>query len=127
MQYGAHIITEHGKKMAVLPLAMFNRMVAQLDDEDSRDLAEAKVIMARVKAGDEPLIPGEVVRAITFGEHPVRAWRTYRGITAEKLAEKAKISRAYLTQIEGRKRKGTVDVLCALAKALKTDVDSLLS
>lgn len=123
----AQIITENGKKMAVLPLAEYKRMLAIIaTKEDAQDIQDAKSILARVRAGKEPLVPGEVVHAIIEGAHPVRAWRTHRGMTAAALAGKAGIARAYLTQIEGRKRKGTVDILRALANALRTDVDSLL-
>jgi len=123
----AHVITENGKKMAVLPLAEYKRMLAIIETkQDAQDIQDAKHILARVKAGKEALVPGEVVHAIIGGAHPVRAWRTHRGMTAAALAEKAGIARAYLTQIETRKRKGTIGVLRALAKALRTDVDSLL-
>jgi len=123
----AHIITENGKKMAVLPLAEYKRMLAIIEDrEDAQDIQDAERILARIKAGNEPLVPSEVVHAIIDGVHPVRAWRTHRGMTAAALAEKAGIARAYLTQIEGRKRKGSIDILRALAKALGADIDSLL-
>jgi len=127
MMRNARTITENGKKMAVLPLAEYTRMLAIIEaKEDTQDIQDARHILARVKAGQEQLVPGEVVNAIIGGAHPLRAWRTHRGITAAALAEKAGIARAYLTQIETRKRKGTIGILRALAKALQTDVDSLL-
>ena len=123
----AQIITEKGRKMALLPLAEYKRMLAIIETKaDAQDIQDAEHILARVKAGKEPLVPGVVVHAIIDGAHPVRAWRTHRGMTAAALAGKAGISRAYLTQIETRKRKGTTDIFRALAKALRTDVDSLL-
>ncbi|MGK2958061.1 MAG: helix-turn-helix domain-containing protein [Acidimicrobiales bacterium] len=123
----AQIITENGRKMAVLPLAEYKRMLAIIEaKEDAQDIRDAEHVLARVKAGKEPLVPGEVVRAIIGGAHPVRAWRAHRGLTAAALAEKVGIARAYLTQIETRKRKGTIDILRAVAKALHINVDSLL-
>ena len=123
----AQIITEKGRKMALLPLAEYKRMLAIIETKaEAQDIQDAEHILARVKAGKEPLVPGVVVRAIIDGAHPVRAWRTHRAMTAAALAGKAGISRAYLTQIETRKRKGTTDIFRALAKALRTDVDSLL-
>lgn len=125
--HNAHIITENGKKMAVLPLAEYKRMLAIIETkEDVQDIQDTKSVLARVKAGKVTLVPGEVVHAIIGGAHPVRAWRTHRGMTAAALAEKAGIARAYLTQIEGRKRKGAVDIVRAIAKALNIDIDSLL-
>ncbi|MDR3448156.1 MAG: helix-turn-helix transcriptional regulator [Alphaproteobacteria bacterium] len=121
------IITEKGRKMAVLPLSAYKRMVSALEDkEDARDIREAKAVMARVKAGQESLIPGDVAHAILDGVHPVRAWRDAKGMTAQALATKAGISRAYLTQIERGSRKGTVAVMRALAKALGIGVDALI-
>lgn len=123
----ARIIAENGKKMAVLPLAEYKRMLAIIETkQDAQDIQDAEHILARVKAGKEPLVPADVVRAIIDGAHPVRAWRTHRAMTAAALAEKAGIARAYLTQIEGRKRKGTIDILRAVTKALHINVDSLL-
>jgi ribosome-binding protein aMBF1 (putative translation factor) len=121
------IIKENGKKMVVLPFAAYKKMIAALEDkEDVRDVREASAIMARVKAGQESLIPADVVNAIMDDIHPIRAWRDYRGFTAAVLAKKVKISRVYLTQIERGDRKGTVDVLRALAKALGTGIDALV-
>ena len=117
-------------KLAIIPLDEYKRLRAleKLEEkEDERDIRVAKAIMARVKAGKEPLIPAEVVDMTVFGGmHHIRAWRKYRGLTAEKLAKKAKIARAYLTQIETGKRKGTVAVYRALAKALGVSVEHLI-
>lgn len=88
------------------------------EKEYARDIRDAKIIMARVKTGAEGTIAGDVVRAIIGGAHPVRAWRAHRGLTAAALAGQAGIARAYLSQIETRKRKKTAGVLRALAKAL---------
>jgi len=89
----AHIITGNGRKMAVPPLAEYKRMLAIIETkEDAQDIQDAEHILARVKAGKEALVPGEVVRAITGGAHPVRAWRTHRAMTAAALAGKAGIA-----------------------------------
>jgi transcriptional regulator with XRE-family HTH domain len=57
----------------------------------------------------------------------VRAWRTFRGLTIERLAERAELSVATISDIE----KGKVDfrgrTLLAIAIALETDPGSLLS
>jgi DNA-binding XRE family transcriptional regulator len=122
------IDTPKGEKLAVLPFAEYERL-RELDeeDEDERDVREADAIMKRVKAGKEPLIPGDVVfKVYAEGVPRLRAWRDYRGLTVEKLAKKASIARAYLTQIENGSRKGTVATLRKIAKALGTTVDALL-
>lgn len=117
-----------GEKMVVLPLKEYDELIAFVEaEEDARDIREAEEILARIKSGKEPLIPMEVVEdIISNGKSTVRAWRDYRKMTAEKLAAKAGITRAYLTQIETGKRKGTLAVHKALAKALRTSVDALV-
>lgn len=122
------IDTPKGEIMAVMPWGYYERLVALIgDDEDEADIQEADAIMARVKSGDEPLVPGEVVRKVHVGGlHIVRAWREHLGMTAEKLANRAGLTRAYLTQIEGGKRKGSVATYRKIAKALGTTVDALL-
>lgn len=121
------IVTEKGRKMALMPFADYKRLLAvAVGREDERDIREAEAVMARVRAGHESLLPSAVVDAILGGVNPVRAWRSHRGLTADALARKAGISRAYLTQIELGKRTGGVDVLGAIAMALGTGVDALI-
>lgn len=79
-----------------------------------------------VRAADDGFrIPAAVAHAILDGEHPVKAWRDQRGLTQEVLAEQAGISKAYLCQIETRKRVGALKTLKALAKALAVGVEEL--
>ena len=60
------------------------------------------------------------------GEHPVRIWREHRGMTQVCLAEYAGIDRVYLSEIEGRKKPGSVAALRALAEALSVTTDDLV-
>jgi transcriptional regulator with XRE-family HTH domain len=60
------------------------------------------------------------------GEHPVKVWREYRHITQEELAKAVGISIPYLSQLETNKRKGSVLVLNALAKALHITPDDVV-
>jgi len=71
------------------------------------------------KAADDGFrVPGAVAHAILDGAHPVKAWREYRELTQDALAEKAGISKAYLSQIETGNRNGVAKTLKALASAL---------
>lgn len=76
-------------------------------------------------ADDGFRIPAAVVNAILDGEQPVRVWREQRGQTQEALAAKAGISKAYLCQIETRKRVGALKTLKAVADALAISVNEL--
>jgi transcriptional regulator with XRE-family HTH domain len=71
--------------------------------------------------------PTEVSRGIAEGLHPVRAWRDYRRFSQAQLATLVGISRAYLAQIEGGERTGTLDVTARLARALGCLIDQLMA
>lgn len=60
------------------------------------------------------------------GLHPVRAWREFRGFTQTQLALVAGISRAYLAQIEGGERTGTLEIVARLARVLDCLIEQLI-
>jgi DNA-binding XRE family transcriptional regulator len=114
-------IERNGKReYAVVPMDIYERLVSTAEDKEDIALYEA------AKAADDGIrIPAEVVNAIVDGAHPIKAWRKYRQLTIQALADKAGISKAFLSQIEGGKRTGTIKVLSALARALDVPVDLL--
>jgi DNA-binding XRE family transcriptional regulator len=114
-------IERNGKReYAVVPIDIYERLVSTAEDKEDIALYEA------AKAADDGTrIPAEVVNAIVDGAHPIKAWRKYRQLTIQALADKAGISKAFLSQIEGGKRTGTIKVLSALARALDVPVDLL--
>jgi antitoxin component HigA of HigAB toxin-antitoxin module len=90
-------------------------------------MADDFVAYQQAKANDDGFrIPGAVVFAELDGIHAVNAWRTERGLTLEALAEKSGLSKAYLSQIENRKRAGTTITKRAIAKALNVPLDVLI-
>jgi transcriptional regulator with XRE-family HTH domain len=74
----------------------------------------------------QPAIPPAVRQAITEGAHPVRAWREHHSLNQGQLAAIVGISRAYLAQIEGGERTGTLDVMARIACALGRAIEDLL-
>ena len=77
--------------------------------------------------GLQPPIPAEVRQAIAEGVHPVRAWREQRGLNQGQLASMVGISRAYLAQIEGGERTGTLEVMARIARALDRPLETLIA
>lgn len=67
-----------------------------------------------------------VAELCTAGLHPVRAWREFRGFTQTQLAMVAGISRAYLAQIEGGERTGTLEIVARLARVLDCLIEQLI-
>ncbi|UIF86224.1 helix-turn-helix transcriptional regulator [Cupriavidus necator] len=63
-------------------------------------------------------VPAAVLDAELAGDHPVKAWRHYRRMTQDALAQACALSKPYLSQIENRSRAGSRDALQKLARAL---------
>jgi transcriptional regulator with XRE-family HTH domain len=71
-------------------------------------------------------LPPQVSSAVCDGAHPLRAWREYRNHNQAQLAALVGISRAYLAQIEGGERTGTLEVTARIARALNCSIDQLI-
>ena len=118
------VIEKDGQiEWAVIPYPEYQKLldaVSMLEDIRAYDDAKAKL-----QAGEET-IPSKVVYALVDGENPIRVWRDYRGLTQQQLAEKAGISKPYLSQLESGKRNGTTEVLSKLAEALQVSLEDLV-
>ena len=118
------VIERNGKpEWAVIPYEEYERLVEEAEMlQDVRAYDEAKQAMA----GGEELVPSQVTYAILDGGNPVRVWRAYRGLTQRQLAEAAGISVPYLSQIESGKRRGSAEVLVAIANELRLSLDDVV-
>jgi DNA-binding XRE family transcriptional regulator len=125
MKENIQLIERDGKpEWAVLPYEEYLNLLEQAEMlEDIRDYDAAK---AALENGEDELIPSDVVFAILDGENPIKVWREYRGLTQQKLADTAGISKPYLSQIETGKRKGTTEILSMIAKALDVSLDEVI-
>ena len=110
---------------AVVPYKIYLELVEKAEMlQDVLDYDSAKAALER---GEDELVPGEVVYAILDGGNPIKVWREYRGMSQSEAAEKAGISVPYLSQLEANKRKGSLDVLSAIAKVLQVSLDDIVS
>lgn len=119
-------IIKRGNKpeWAVIPYETYLVLVEKAEMlQDVQDYDSAKIALER---GDDELVHDEVVNAILDGENPIKVWREYRGLSQQETAEKAGISVPYLSQLETNKRKGSLDVLSAVAKVLKVSLDNIV-
>ncbi len=101
-------------------------MITSEVDEDTADVLAFDEAKRRLAAGEDELISVEYADRILDGENSVRVWREYRGLSVKDLAAKAEISAAYLSQIEGGNREGSISTMKALATALSLDLDDLV-
>ena len=119
-------IIKQGNKpeWAVVPYETYLQLVEKAEMlQDVQDYDNAKAALER---GDDELVPSEVVYAILDGENPIKVWREYRSISQQEAAENAGISIPYLSQLETNKRKGSLNVLLAIAKALKVSLENIV-
>ena len=128
------IRTPKGEELVLLPKAEYDRL-RRLEREaglqaaamqETQDVQQAMRILTEIRSGVQETVPQAMVQRLLTGEHPVLVWREYRKLTAEALAQRAGLSRAYVTQIETGVRKGSVRSLRALARALNVEMEDLL-
>ncbi|WP_275784010.1 helix-turn-helix domain-containing protein [Pararhizobium gei] len=119
--------TPNGEEMVLLSRSDYNMLIKQSElVEDLEDLLAVKAYESRVAAGEEERVPAEFVDRLINGEHPVRVWREFRGLSAKDLAAAAGISTAYISEIETGKKEGSISVLKAIARVLRLDLDDVV-
>ena len=117
------IVDIAGQKMAMLPVADYQRLVDIAEDKaDALTAVEAE----RRRAQGEEYLPAELVDRLLEGENPLRVWRKHRGYTLDALARMVGARHATLSDIENGKAQGKPALWRALANALNVTVDDLL-
>jgi DNA-binding XRE family transcriptional regulator len=109
---------------AVIPYDTYLQLVEKA--EMLEDIQDYDSVKATLERGDDELIPAEVVNALLDGENGIKVWRDFRGVSQANLAEQAGISVPYLSQLETNKRKGSLDVLSAIARVLKVTIEQIV-
>ena len=117
------IVAPNGERLVVMPEDVYERLRGAA--EMAGDVVAYDEAKRRLAAGEEELIPSEMVDRILAGENRVRVWREHRGMTVAALAEKAGITQPYLSQIETGKREGTLQTMKKVAEALNIGLDDL--
>ena len=119
----AQIVEIAGRKMAVLPVEDYARLVDIV--EDKADAAAAEAAERRRVEGEEYL-PAEMVDRILIGESALRVWRKYRGMTLDQLAAATGSRKSTLSEIENGKAQGKPALWRSLADALRVSTDDIL-
>lgn len=101
-------------------------MTTRAAGDDREDIEAVRTFRRKLAAGEEELVPSEVVNRILDGENKVRVWRTHRGLSARDVAAATGLSVPYLSEIESGKKEGSVSSLKKIAEALNVDLDDLV-
>jgi len=116
-------ITRKGREFAVIPVERLQRLI-----EDAEMLADVKAYdaaKARLENGEDELLPLEITERRLRGEAALRVWREYSKLTQERLAKKAKVSRALIAAIETKRKAGSVSTWKKLGAALDVSWEQL--
>ena len=111
-----------------LTRADYDALLQQI--EDAEDLAavaaaEAREAILGKEAARADYLPIELVERLSAGEHPIRVWRAHRGLTREALARAAGVAPSYLSEIETRRKPGSLAAMVKLAAALRVPLDDI--
>jgi DNA-binding XRE family transcriptional regulator len=111
-------------EVAILPRADYERLAA-IADEAREDAGMIRLVAKarREIAEGGPLIPIEYVDRMAKGESPIAVMREFRKLTQAKLARATGLGQGYISDLENGNRRGTVDALRSIAKALKVPLD----
>ena len=121
----AKILTHEGTPtFAVISYADYKRLLELAELAEDRSTLDAA--KRALENGEDEILPAEMVDRLLDGENPLKVWRGFRGFTQRQLAERAGITTAHVSQIEGGKREASVKVLRKLADALDVDLDDLV-
>ena len=116
-------ITRKGREFAVIPVEHLQRLI-----QDAEMLADVKAYdaaKARLEGGGDELIPLEMTERRLKGEAALRIWREYRKFTQERLAKRARVSRALIAAIETKRKTGSVSTWKKLGAALDVSWEQL--
>ena len=100
--------------------------------EEYAALRAAAEELADIEAYDRAMaepgaaIPAEFVRRMVDGESPLRVFRDLRGLTQAGLAERSRVNRVQIADIEAGRKSGSVQTLRKLAEALGVAIDDLV-
>ena len=117
------IVEIAGQKMAMLPIADYERLVDIA--EDKADALAAADAERRRRKGEEYL-PASLVDRILKGESALKTWRKFRGLTLRELAQAVGSTQATLSRVETEKMQGRPALWRAMAEALTVSVDDIL-
>lgn len=110
-------------EMVTIPREEYDRLRASA--EDLADLQTYDRAKAALAAGEDELIPADYANRLLNGENALRVYRDLRGLTQAALAEKGRVNRVTVAEIETGRKQGSVATLRALADALGVSIDDL--
>jgi DNA-binding XRE family transcriptional regulator len=112
-----YFTSPEGEEMAVLPKAEFDALSEMVDHATA---------LSDYRGGRLPGLTPDETRAFIEAPSPLSFWRRYRGLTQGALSQAAGVAQNYLSELENRKRAGSVEVWLKLSRALDLPVEQIV-
>jgi antitoxin component HigA of HigAB toxin-antitoxin module len=94
--------------------------------EDAADMTDIGAVCRKLDSGETGTLSAAVVNRLLDGEHPVTVLREYRGLSVSALAAAAGTSQSFVSEIEAGRKRGGVETLNRIARALSVPLDLLV-
>jgi DNA-binding XRE family transcriptional regulator len=111
-----------------MPRAEYEALLRRFEDAEDNaaiDRLEARIERQGFAVATADYLSGDLVARLVAGEHPIRVWRAHRGLTREALAATAGVSPSYVSEIETRRKPGSLAAMMKLAAALRVPLDDI--
>ena len=120
----AQTVTLNGSDFVIIQKKDYEKLLSTY--EDYLDIMEALEVKNKAKSGEEDLIPSNVIDEIyDKNTNRLTAYRKFRGLSQQQLADKAKVSKSTIAKIESGESKGSIAVFKKLSMVLRVDADLL--
>jgi DNA-binding XRE family transcriptional regulator len=111
-----------GASVVKLSRARYEALLRKIED-----LEDALIIRrARARGRTSDAMTADQVDRMIGGEHPLRVWREHRGLSLSALARRAGVPAGYVSEIETKKKPGSLATMKKLARALDLDLDDIV-
>lgn len=108
-----------GKKSLSIPLKTVSQMLVEYED-----LLDVVAYDAATASAQE-FFPQEVADRLIAGEHPLKVYREYRGLTQQLLAKASGVSRDMIAMMETGKKNGSLATVKKLSQTLNIDIEDI--
>lgn len=102
---------------AVIPIAEYEALLERADEGVAQRVYDA------FETTKPETFPDALAERLIAGEHPIRVFRDYRGLSQGELAAMAGTTQVTISQIETGARTGSFEMLKLISAALKIEID----
>jgi DNA-binding XRE family transcriptional regulator len=118
--------TPQGDDIVILSRAEYDALTVGRRNEDAADAVRANNILADIERGTEALLTSDQANQLLEAKTPLAFWRRHRGVTQEALSKAVGVAQGFISEIENGAKRGDVQTLAVIARALEISLDDLV-